>query len=530
MAAQVNFTAQEFQILIEREDDRVELKTGVGIRPLQKALVAMSNTDGGRIFIGVNDKREVVGRRLDQGTDDDIHSAALAARNIGRYTIRQGAVDKTPIVVVTIEAREDEVAQTSDGRVLVRRGGRNLPLFGAELWHLMSSRTLRRFEASDSGVAPDAVSPDAIQAVADVHGWSNATLWPERWRERNLLHASGNLTVAGVLILADPTKQLGAAKFNIDLRSYESDTSLAYVRREIVAGPVQRQVEVATDWIMRDIGTEMVLAGTVRHDVPRLPRRPVRETVANAVAHRDYANERAPVVIEIRPSSVIVRSPGALPPPVTVATLREAQSARNHTVIDILRRFGLAEDSGQGIDVIQDGMRYELLDEPVFREGDASFEVTLPLTGSITATERGWLAELERTDTLRPAERQLLVAVLREERITNRRVREILGVGSVEARTVLGRLRDANLLRQHGERSRSYYTLGQLGPGRSDEAVVLEAAAAEPVSNQRVRELTGLERREALALLRRLVAQGRLVKEGSHRGTRYSAVAKRRKS
>lgn len=186
---------------------------------------------------------------------------------------------------------------------------------------------------------------------------------------------------------------------------------------------------MATDWIMRDIGTEMVLTGTVRHDVPRLPRRPVRETVANAAAHRDYANDRAPVVVEIRPSSVTVKSPGALPPPVTVATLREAQSARNHTVIDVLRRFGLAEDSGHGIDVIQDGMRYELLDEPVFRERDDAFEVTLSLKGLITATERGWLAELERTGTLKPAERQLLVTALREERISNRRVRDILGVG-----------------------------------------------------------------------------------------------------
>lgn len=67
VADSVRFTAQAFQKLIEREDDRVELRTGTGSRPLQEALVAMSNTDGGRVFIGVTDKREVVGRRLDQG-------------------------------------------------------------------------------------------------------------------------------------------------------------------------------------------------------------------------------------------------------------------------------------------------------------------------------------------------------------------------------------------------------------------------------------------------------------------------------
>ena len=98
--------------------------------------------------------------------------------------------------------------------------------------------------------------------------------------------------------------------------------------------------------------------------------------VANAAAHRDYARPTA-IVVEADPpaSPFAAQEPCRLP--VTVATLREAQSARNHTVIDILRRFGLAEDSGQGIDVIQDGM-IRLLDEPGFREGTDTFEVTSP--------------------------------------------------------------------------------------------------------------------------------------------------------
>lgn len=70
---------------------------------------------------------------------------------------------------------------------------------------------------------------------------------------------------------------------------------------------------------------------------------------------------------------MIVTSPGALPAPVTVATLRDAQAPRNHRIIDVLRRFGLAEDSGQGIDVIQDGMRLELLDEPVSKRRTPRF-------------------------------------------------------------------------------------------------------------------------------------------------------------
>jgi Putative DNA-binding domain len=51
-----------FSTLIERETDHVELKAGPATGPLQEAIVALSNGEGGVIFIGVTDQREVKGR------------------------------------------------------------------------------------------------------------------------------------------------------------------------------------------------------------------------------------------------------------------------------------------------------------------------------------------------------------------------------------------------------------------------------------------------------------------------------------
>ncbi len=518
------YSNETFARLVERETDEVELKSGASAKRLQEAMVAFSNTGGGTIFIGVDDARNVVGRQRDQGTDDVVHEAALTAHNVGRYRIFAGRVDAKPIVVVEVDERLDELAQTSDGRVLQRRGGRNVPVIGANLWALASSRTLRRYEHSDSGLTVDQADSALARRLAEAHGWPLDSLVADRWVERGLANAAGQLTIAGALTLTDPAASLGAAKFHIDLRSYEADDTTSYVRREAMTGSVQDQVEGATDWIVRDVGTELVVTGAFRHDVPRLPRRVVREAVANAVAHRDYAIDRTPVVVEVRPSAVTVRSPGSLPPPVTVDTLREAQAPRNHTVIDVLRKFGLAEDSGQGIDVMQDGMKYELLEEPEFTEGVDSFSVGLRLGGLVSVTERAWLAEYERRGALQPEERILLLTAAREDQLTNARAREALGVDSVEARHRLQRLRDAGLLDQHGQRGRAYYTLGVIGPERSLERVVLDVAAAgTPLTNQRVRDLTGLDRVAARALLRRLVAEGRLMQEGVKRGTRYRA-------
>ena len=227
-------------------------------------------------------------------------------------------------------------------------------------------------------------------------------------------------------------------------------------------------------------------------------------------------------MIEVRPSYVRLTSPGRLPPPVTVQTLREAQSPRNHTVIDVLRRFGLGEDSGQGIDVIQDGMRFELLAEPEFEETTDSFVLTLRLGGQVSATERGWLAEFERQGKLQSHDRLILLTVLREGQVTNTRARDVLGVDSVQARGRLRSLRDSGLLNQHGTRGRAYYTLGTIGPERSIERIVLDAAAATPLTNQRVRDLTGLDRVAARRMLARLVGECRLIQSGERKATRYT--------
>ncbi len=71
------------------------------------------------------------------------------------------------------------------------------------------------------------------------------------------------------------------------------------------------------------------MLGSRRYDLARLPEVVLREAVANALAHRSYETAGTAVRVEMRPSSVIVRSPGGLPEPVTTQNIREANAARN---------------------------------------------------------------------------------------------------------------------------------------------------------------------------------------------------------
>jgi ATP-dependent DNA helicase RecG len=453
----------------------------------------------------------------------------LAVHDVGRYEIREILADGKPVVALTVFRREEGFSQTSDGRILVRRGGRNHALIGPSAWEFLSRRSLRRFEHADSSVPLSDALEERLREVADVYKWPHdydGLL--ERLCERGLVIGT-NLTIAGALFLTNPNTSMSLTKIGIEVRRYPVEGG-EYDRRVVFDGPLQDQVRSATKFIVDELGSDLIVAGVYRYDLPRLPEVVVRETLANAVAHRTYENNRTMILAELRPDRVVVTSPGLLPEPVTVRTIRQAQAARNPDIIAVLRFFSLAEDAGRGVDVIEDTMQAALLDPPTFEEAAGSVRVTLPLRGPITPRERGWIADLQRRGRIEGSDRLLLVHAARGERLTNALTRAILNVDSVAARQALQRLRDARLLKQFGERrATSYVLVESIAPPaayrmtpREIEDLVVKRAHDAPISNEAVRELTGLTREQALGLLRHLVARGRLVVHGSRRGTRYA--------
>jgi len=518
----------EFRQAFACEGQYVEFKTGVGSEPIQATAVAFSNADGGVMLVGVRDDGEIAGRTLDTGTHDDIHRALQGARDVGRYSTAQLDVEGRPICVIAVARRREGFAQTSGGVVRVRRGTRDDPLFGQELVRFANERTASRYESTSIKAKLATIDPALRATLARAMRWKRSTV--ERLRDTELVDGE-HLTVAGALyLLRDPSRVLGKA--HVELRRYADDATIEYDRREELRGPLPQILTATVQRVMAELGTELVVLGVRRYELPRLPEVVLREAVANALAHRSYEAAGTAVRVELRPLSVTVRSPGGLPEPVTVENMREASAARNLVVIRTLRRFGLAEDEGRGVDVMQDSMVSEMLDPPRFSDNGHEVAVELPLRSAVAPVERAWIRELEHRGTLHGADRIALVHSARGEILTNGRVREILGVDADQARETLRRLRDEGFLEQRGVRGGASYRLsGSLRPpaglrlsAEELDSVILRLAAEGSISNSDVRRATGLDRVEALALLDRLVRSGCLRRSGERRGTRYDAV------
>lgn len=513
------------------ESGLVEFKQGVPEDKIREAVVAFSNTDGGVLLIGVGPDGVLHDRPLTGEFEARIHRVMQGVQSPGRYDVHELQVDDRRLTVLSVERRQEGFAQMHDGRVLVRRGAMNAPLIGDHLTRFVAGRALTRFETTTTDL-PLVSAPAALLAqLAAAYRWRDEDGHEDRLAEIGLIApAPGGavLTVAGVLCLSDdPAAVLGKAY--VEIFRYR-DGGTVYDKRSEIRGDLPRQITEATRAVLDELGSDVVVVGVHRHELPRIPETVLREALANAVAHRTYENARQSVRVEIHPDRVTVRSPGSLPEPVTVANIRDQNAARNVDVIKVLRTFRLAEDAGQGVDVMQDTMEAHLLDPPEFDTDGTSVTVTLRLGSTVTPRERAWVTEVEHRGGIRPGDRALLVHAARGELLTNTTVRELMGVDSMHARSALQRLRDAGLLEQSGSRGGVTYTLAEgLGApaARLDpdavRAIVLAMAADGPVTNENVRERTGLERQQALALLGSMVERGELVREGARRGTTYRA-------
>lgn len=518
----------QFSAAFPGESDRVEFKQGLS--KIREAVTAFSNSDGGVVLLGVRDDGVPQGISADGEALARIHRIVAAVRNPGRYDVRPVLVGDKSVVALAVERRRDGFTQMQDGRVLVRRAAMNTPLFDAELARFISSRALTRFEATPVDVSFRKASTALVEGVRRASGWSSDDL-PRRLHEAGLLvapNADAVLTVAGALYLLDrPADVLGKAY--VEVFRYRPD-SPTYDRRYEIAGPVNQQVEQTTRALLDELGSDVVILGVHRHELPRIPETVLREAVANAVAHRTYETAGHPIRVEIRPDRVVIRSPGGLPEPVTLANIREQNAARNLDTIRLLRRFRLAEDAGLGVDVMQDTMEAALLERPEFDADTTHVEVVLRVGTTVTPQERAWISEVEQRGDIRTANRILLLHAARGETLTNGSVRDLLAVNSVQARSALQRLRDQGYLAQTGNRGGASYVLANdLGPpaglrlDRTElETVVLTMAADGAITNERVREQTGLDRARVLALLTGLVDGRHLARHGQRRGTYYT--------
>jgi predicted HTH transcriptional regulator len=122
-------------------------------------------------------------------------------------------------------------------------------------------------------------------------------------------------------------------------------------------------------YIMDQLPTNEVIESAIRKQVKVYPEKAIREFVANALIHQDFAITGAGVLVEIFSDRVEITNPGA-PLVDTNRFIDTAPKSRNECLASLLRRLNICEERGSGIDRAIDAIEVYQLPAPKFIKGD----------------------------------------------------------------------------------------------------------------------------------------------------------------
>jgi ATP-dependent DNA helicase RecG len=314
---------------------------------------------------------------------------------------------------------------------------------------------------------------------------------------------------------------------------------LQVVVNRIERRPLLRSMVELTGAIEPYNPEEEIEDGLFRIGLPRYADTALRELVANALVHRDYA-VRGQVRVAIEDGTLAIANPGSFPSGITVDNLLTAPpNPRNPRLAEAFKRAGLVDRTGRGINKVYWSQLAAGRAAPDYgRSSDAWVEVRVR-PGPADRELAAFVAAAEREgDRLSLSTLQVLHEVRAEQRITASRAAEVLQLGTDEARAVLNELVGRGYLESRGERKARTYHLSaamyrQLGEPagyvrtrgfdriQQEEMVLTYARQHGAITRRDAAALCQISDDQASRLLRGLVAQGRLVMEGSRRSARY---------
>lgn len=183
------------------------------------------------------------------------------------------------------------------------------------------------------------------------------------WTNQNLtrLHlfdAQRQATNTG-LLLSDQ------CPFHIKCAVFEGDTKSKLIQRQNLSGSLPAQIDAVMAFL-NTYNPEKVWPETA-----------LRESVINAVLHRDY-NKNGPILVSVFASNIEIISPGGLVDNFEVNDLLNGVSEpRNAWLADVFEALNLCENYGTGVQRILDSYSQSLA-SPQLRVGPGSVAMILP--------------------------------------------------------------------------------------------------------------------------------------------------------
>jgi len=378
-------------LAVPAETQTIEFKRLRGERIVSRiieTIVAMTNTDGGIIVLGVNDPEELNIKGFDRifGIEENIENFDAVGREIQRVI--------PPLASIW-----------PPDKILVKEVGKTIALVfipkATESFRSINNHVYIRLEKSNKLLTPQEVIKfsyakgfeKADKELADIDFNLLNTGEFKQWKDNRKIEDTdievvlektglarknneGRLlpTRAAVLLFAEFPNDLMETKCAVRVFQYTGtietirETPNLISTPENINGPAIKQIQRAHEYVLTLLrsGIKIPSGFTTQYQIPE---RAIKEAITNAVIHRDYYIKRD-IEIKIFEDRVEVENPGLFPYNITRANigLVRAEGYRNDLLVKHLREFPSPPnlDQNEGVRAMRSEMKAQNLYPPIF--------------------------------------------------------------------------------------------------------------------------------------------------------------------
>ena len=412
---------------------------------LNKAVVAFANTNGGTLYVGVDNDGRVIGV-------PDADAEMIKISNSIRDTIK-------PDVTMFVDYQQEASNGQTVLKVIVQKGvscpyyiaGKGIRPEGVFVRQGVSTvpatetAILRMIRETDGEQFEDVRSLNQELTFSDTAREFKArkmSFGANQQKTLGLTKNNGVYTNLG-LLLSDQCVH------TVKLAVFEGKAKAAFKDRREFTGSLLRQLIETYAFIDRYNRNRSELNGLHRIDQRDYPPATVRETLLNALVHRDYSF-RDSTLISIFDDRIEFTSIGGLVRGITFDDMMLGISvARNENLVKVFYRLTLIEAYGVGIpNIMQSYAGYAA--KPRIEVTDNAFKITLPNINEITP--KALLSENESA---------VLGLFKMNDSIARKDVEVALSVSQPMAVRLLKGLADKGALRTVGGGKNTRYTLNR---------------------------------------------------------------------
>lgn len=337
-------------------------------RDLIDEIVGMTNTIGGTLYLGVEDDGTITG--VNKKHRDAIGVAALIANNtVPPIAVRAEVITEGKDVLKIEIPRSRGVVATSSGRILRRRLKLDgtpevIPMYPYEIPSRLAELGMLDYSAQPlAGAVLDDLDPNQrvrLRRIIQNRQGGEKTLLtlPDDELDialRLITEVGGKYvpTVAGMLLIG---KEERIAELMPTARStFQVLEGTAVRMNEDSSKPLLELFENYETYLKPWNPERETEYGLFRIPIPEFDWAAFREGLVNAFCHRDYTMLGS-VRVLIDDEGMVISNPGGFIDGVNLKNLLTVEPhGRNPALADAMKRIGLAEKTGRGIDRIYEG-------------------------------------------------------------------------------------------------------------------------------------------------------------------------------